>query len=229
MKRIKGLCSIGAMIMSLVEWPFLKVEGIENMPTTSAIYAVKHQKMRDIWCMGAALYRYRSAAAYYPMKESLPEWMTLFGGITIYRPEDIKQLLRKEQNLEQRALLRRSLERKTKTAFATLSEILSNSHRDASIVICPEGHRYNGVGPLHRNGMNMLLVAQRDDYHVPVVPVGTEYAGKKSYLRIGKPRTYTQFTETDAQAMRQELAALSHCSVLEEKVTSEQTAPIRVS
>ena len=228
MKRNLPLCKLGAMVISALESPFLHVENKENLPDESAIYAVKHQSFRDMWCMGVALYQTRGASAYYPMKAGLPDWFGLIGGIKIYRSEDIKHLIKKAKTVDAEALLKRDLRAKTEKAFKTLSNILANDDVNSSIIICPEGHRYaHGVGPLRRTGINMLLTAQSDARDIPIVPVGTEYQGKSAYLRIGKPRTYRTFTEQTAQEFRKELAALSNCPVLEE-ITS-QTEQARVS
>jgi|GEM_PF-2363242 len=221
MSRVPGICRMGAAICSFAETPFLKVEGAKNIVDGTAIYVLKHQSYRDIWGMGVVLYRHARAYAYYPMKSSLPKWLLEpFGGISIYRSEDIKKLLRKETDETRRESLKLALKQKTREQFNTLAEIIRTDDKNSSVVICAEGHRYrNCVGPLHREGINMLLSAE----DLPVVPVGTEYHGWRATFRLGEPRKYGALTESVAEELRTELGALSRCPVL----ISSRTGKVR--
>lgn len=187
----RGIVRLSTMACSLYVHFRGDYKGAKNLPRPPYVLLPKHQSMFDIILEGVLLHRTQQICPHYLMKNTLPDWLGLYGGIHVIRQRDAAQPGERRRNI---AALRRA------------QQVLAEK---GVLVVHPEGTRVLGaVGELQAAGLSMIVGWQKDLGPIPLIPVGIRYGGQ-IHVRVGTPRVYTTLGTPELQELRGEMARLS--------------------
>jgi len=187
----RGFTRLSTMACSLAAHFCADFKGAENLPEPPYVLLPKHQSMFDIILEGVLVYRTQCRFPHYLMKQTLPSWLGLYGGIHVVRSRDGAQSQDRRKNL---------------LALRRAQQVLADK---GVLVVHPEGTRVHGaVGPLEPAGISMIVGWQKDLGRIPLVPVGIRYQGQM-HLRVGVPRVYTSIGKPELEELRRDMARLS--------------------
>ncbi len=177
----------------------VEYSGYENVPEKGpALILSKHQSLLDIPLEGIML---RRAERYgnWVLKESLPGWLDVLGGVRYMRPDDVKKQIRKEKGRledEDKREYRKRLIKEMKGYNAASNEYSKWLYKQGEIIVShPEGTRTKGeMGKMWPDFVNVTRdFSNESGVKIPIIPVGIEYAGwsgfssrSEIYVRVGK-------------------------------------------
>src|ERR1043166_3036319 len=183
-----GVVRLSTMACSLAAHCCADYAGAENLPRPPYVLVPKHQSMIDIILEGVLIYRTQHVYPHYLMKNTLPDWLGLYGGIHVVRQRDVSQTSERRRNI---AALRRAQQALAKKGIR---------------VIHPEGTRVAGaVGELQAAGLATIVGWQKDLGPIPLVPVGIHYGGQ-IHVRVGTPRVVATLGTSELGELRDEMA-----------------------
>ena len=164
----------------------INYSGYEKIPKTGPVLLVaKHQSLLDIILEGVMLYQHVGRAGNWVMKDSLPKFLELWGGIPVKRPRD----LRINGNSNRKELLEKSRQQ-NKDSERYIEWLYTQNE---IVVAHPEGTRL--MGAMRNIRPEMIDLAREVEYRhsisIPIVPVGLEYLPSnglrgKIYVRVGE-------------------------------------------
>jgi 1-acyl-sn-glycerol-3-phosphate acyltransferase len=202
-----GIVRMSTLGCSIAAHFFADFEGVENLPSPPYVLLPKHQSMLDIIMEGVLIYRRQRIFPHYLMKNTLPDWLGLYGGIHVVRRRDDTQSNERRRNI---AALRRA------------KQVLAEK---GVLVVHPEGTRFlGGIGPLQEAGLSMIAGWQKDLGRIPLVPVGIRY-GPQVHVRVGVPRFYMSIGKLETQELRNDLARLSGMGLCDAPEDANETSP----
>jgi 1-acyl-sn-glycerol-3-phosphate acyltransferase len=189
-----GIVRLSTLACSVATHFGADYKGGHRLPPPPYVLLPKHQSMFDIILEGVLIYHTQRIFPHYLMKQSLPNWLGLYGGIHVVRQRDNPESSERRKNV---AALRRA------------KDVLA---KKGILVVHPEGTRCRGaIGPLQEAGIGMIVGWQKDIGRIPLVPVGIRY-DRQIHVRVGAPRVYTSVGKPELQELRNDLAQLSRMS-----------------
>jgi len=187
----RGIVCLSTMACSLYCHFRADYQGAKNLPRPPYVLLPKHQSMFDIILEGVLIHRTQHVYPHYLMKNTLPDWLGLYGGIHIVRQRDAAETSARRKNI---AALRRA------------QQVLANK---GILIVHSEGTRVPGaVGELQPAGLSLIVGWQKDLGPIPIVPVGIHYGGQ-IHVRVGTPRVYSALGNPELHELRGEMARLS--------------------
>jgi 1-acyl-sn-glycerol-3-phosphate acyltransferase len=190
LKRSNFVLSISSVAMNMY-YHFTKnrlVLGAENIPQDGpALLLPKHQKMSDITLEGVILHYQCKRPGNWIMRHNLPDYLRLWGGIKVVRPDDIKR----EQDREKRKELFQVARDYNQAAVEYVAWLYQQNEL---VVLHPEGTRSpKKMGKVRSDFLRFSREAnEKAGINVPAIPIGIHYSKVDKYfcdivVRIGEP------------------------------------------
>lgn len=180
------------------------IVGLDNLPSFGPILLLpKHQKYADIPLENILLRRV-SRKGNWIMKNGLPKWFELFGGVSVKRAKDVKKIKDRSK--------RRIAVEEARSQNADVTSYVEFLYSQGEVVVMhPEGTRCpNEVGGiLKMDYVNQAVELSRSNgFYIPLIPVGINYHGRNVTLVVGKPLSHD--SDNLELIIRENLASLSN-------------------
>lgn len=160
-----------------------KFFGLENLPESGpALILPRHQRYADILLEGIMLTDANRKGTWI-MKDGLPKWFELFGGVSIRRAKDVRKI----RNRNERKIAVGEARKQNAEVMDYVKFLYENG---GVVVMHPEGTRCpQGVGTaLKMDYVNQAVELSRSGrMSIPLIPIGINYSGRNVTLNVGQP------------------------------------------
>ncbi len=179
------------------------IVGLDNLPPSGPVLLLpKHQKYVDI-PLENILLREVSRKGNWVMKDGLPKWFELFGGISIKRAKDVRKI-------KDRGKRKIAVEEARKQKLEVMDYISFLYDSGEVVVMHPEGTRCpDKVGErLKMDFVDQAVeLSKSGRINISLIPLGFDYYGKNVVLTVGKPISHN--SNNLELIIRENLASLS--------------------